>query len=228
MIKLIFRFVNSLMFKYATRLQVCNLESASQIGGGLVVAANHLGFLDGFLVYHVTWREDVIILIAEHWQEHAWSRLLARAMDAIFVDRYNGDLHAVREAIRRMNTGGMLVLAPEGTRSPTGALIDPHGGAAYLAMKAVVPLVPAALTGTEDRNVFGCWKRFRRPRIKLTFGAPISPPPLPQKNRDQAVQAFTEEIMLHIAALLPPAYHGIYAGHPRLAELAPGAQPDSP
>lgn len=220
MIKLIFRFVNSFLFKYATSVEVANLDSASQIEGGLVVASNHLGFLDGFLVYHVTWRDDVILMIAEHWQEHAWSRLLARAMDAIFVDRYNADLHALREVMRRMDAGGMVVLAPEGTRSPTGALIRAHDGAAYLAMKGGVPVIPAALTGTRDRQVLKSWKHFRRPHITLTFGEALSPPPLPKENRDRAVRAFTDEIMLQIAALLPESYRGIYAGHPGLPELS--------
>lgn len=215
----IFLILNALLFRYALRVTVHHNPAAQAIRGGLVIASNHLGFLDGFLVYHATWRSDVIVIIAEHWREHAWSRLLARAMDAIFVDRYNADIHAVREVMRRLRAGGMLCVAPEGTRSPTGALIRPHGGAAYLAMKAGVPVVPAAITGTEDRLVFGAWKRLRRPQITLTVGEPIPSPPLPQRDRDQAIDAFTEEIMVQIAALLPAHNRGIYADHPRLHEL---------
>jgi 1-acyl-sn-glycerol-3-phosphate acyltransferase len=137
-------------------------------------------------------------------------------MDAIFVDRYHADIHAVREVMRRLNKGGMLCLAPEGTRSPTGALIRPHDGAAYLAMKAGVPVVPAAFTGTEDRKVLAQLKRFRRPAITITLGEPFLPPPLPKNGRDAAVAAFTEEIMLRIAELLPVEYRGIYADHPGL------------
>lgn len=216
MIQRLFRILNRFVFRTMTKLTIDGVERAAQVKGSVVAVSNHLGFLDGFLIYHATWREDVIVIIAEHWREHAWSRLLARAMDAIFVDRYNADIHAVREVMRRLDRGGMLVLAPEGTRSPTGALIQARHGAAYIAMKAGLPLIPAALTGTEDKNVFACWKRLRRPEITLTLGEPFHPPPLPKKGRDEAVVRFTEEIMLRIAAILPEKYRGVYADHPDL------------
>ncbi len=220
MIQFIFRFVNYIVFRFFTKVTVRGIEPASKVQGGLVVASNHLGFLDGFLIYYTTWRDDVIVPVAEHWQDHTWSRLLVKAMDAIFIDRHNADVNAVREVIRRLKKGGMLILAPEGTRSPTGALIQPHDGAAYLAMKLSTPVVTAALTGTEDKYVFNCWKHLRRPEITLTLGEPFFPPPLPKVNRDEAVSAFTEEIMLRIAALLPECYRGVYKEHPGLKAFA--------
>ena len=218
MTQFLFKLFNRFVFKFLTRVTIQNRAMAETVEGGLVVTANHLGFLDGFMVYYATWREDVIVMIAEHWKEHAWSRLLAKVMDAIFVDRYNADLHAVRETMRRLKKGGMLCLAPEGTRSRTGALIQAHNGAAYLAMKAGAPIVPVAFTGTEDPYVIGCWKKLRRPKITVTFGEPFTPPPFPRENREEALSALTEDIMLRIAALLPESYRGVYADHPRLAE----------
>ena len=219
MLQKLFRIFNYIVFRYFTRTTIHGIDSAKQIEGGLVLTANHLGFLDGFMIYYVTWREDVIVPVAEHWQDQAWSRLLVKAMNAIFVDRYNADVSAVRETLRRLRKGGMLCLAPEGTRSRTGGLAEPRDGAAYLAMKVGVPVVPVAFTGTEDPYVIDCFKHFRRPVINLTFGEPFMPPKLPKENRDEAVAAFSEEIMLRIAALLPESYRGVFVDHPRMKEF---------
>ena len=67
------------------------------------------------------------MLVAEKYKEHAWSRILAEAVNGIFVDRYNADLNAMREILRRIKKGGVVVMAPEGTRSPT-CCADPGMG----------------------------------------------------------------------------------------------------
>jgi 1-acyl-sn-glycerol-3-phosphate acyltransferase len=201
-----------------TRLEVYGLERVPR-SGPFVVATNHLGRLDPLLVYYISDRKDIIMLVAEKYRKIAIARWFVKRLDAIFIDRYNADFAVLREALKRLKAGGMLVLAPEGTRSKTGALIEAHPGVSYLAAKAGVPIVPTALVGTEDKNVVASLRRLRRPKVVVRAGVPFTLPPLPGNARDAALQEYTDEIMCRIAALLPPSYRGVYADHPRLKEL---------
>jgi 1-acyl-sn-glycerol-3-phosphate acyltransferase len=98
-------------------------------------------------------------------------------------------------------------------------LIEAKPGVSYLASRLGSPIVPVALTGTEDKNVFGNLKRLRRSHFTVKAGPAFTLPPLPRENRDEALRQYTDEIMCHIAALLPERYRGFYADHPRLKEL---------
>jgi 1-acyl-sn-glycerol-3-phosphate acyltransferase len=76
-----------------------------------------------------------------------------------------------------------------------------------------------AITGTEDKNLFGNFKRLRRSHVTVTAGPAFVLPPLPREHRDETLKRYTDEIMCHIAALLPEQYRGVYADHPRLQEI---------
>ena len=217
----LFRFLLSLMrlfLRLIARIEVSGLEETRK-SGGLIVAGNHLGRLDPFLVYTVLDRDDIIMLVAEKYQKNAIARWMVRQVNGIFVDRFNADFHALRVVLSRLKEGGMLVMSPEGTRSTTGALLEGRPGAAYLAAKSGLPVVPVAEYGGEDRRVVEQLRRFRRVDIHIRIGQPFILPPLPARNREAALQQYTDEIMCRIAALLPPAYWGVYADHPRLKEL---------
>jgi 1-acyl-sn-glycerol-3-phosphate acyltransferase len=118
-----------------------------------------------------------------------------------------------------MEENHILVIAPEGTRSRTGSLIEAKPGASYLATKLHRPIVPVGITGTEDQGLLVNLKKFRRGHITVTAGQPFMLSPLPRENRDEVLKQYTDEIMCHIAALLPEKYRGVYANHPRLKEL---------
>lgn len=212
------RFVINLIIWLVSRPEVQGLENVPA-EGSFAIAANHLGRLDAILVYYFTNRKDIILLVAEKYQKIPLARWFARKLDAIWVDRFNADFNALRKALDRLRGGGVLVLAPEGTRSPTGALIEGRPGISYLAAKAGVPIIPVGLAGTEDRRVLSYLKRLRRAPIRVRIGRPFYLPPVPRENRDQALKDYTDEIMCRIAALLPPDYRGVYADHPRLQEI---------
>ncbi len=126
----------------------------------------------------------------------------------------------IGEAMKRLRQGGVLAIAPEGTRSRTGTLIQARPGGIYLAWKAGVPILPVALTGTQDALVKDNLKHFRRLQIKATAGAAFR---LPQeargKDRDELLQEYTDEVMCRIAVLLPEEMRGVYAGHSRLNDI---------
>jgi 1-acyl-sn-glycerol-3-phosphate acyltransferase len=218
------RLLLSFFFRIFTHLEVTGMENVPA-SGGYIAAANHLGRLDVALVYHLLDRRDVYLMVAEKYQKYAVFRWLVKHMDAIWVDRFSADFRALREMLNRLQKGGVLVIAPEGTRSTSGALIEGRPGSSFLAAKAGVPILPVAATGTQDRLVKAQLLSLRKPRITVRVGQLFSLPPLTGQDRDSALQAYTDEIMCRIAALLPPDYRGVYASHPRLKELLRVAHP---
>jgi 1-acyl-sn-glycerol-3-phosphate acyltransferase len=206
------------------KIEVTDLDNMPT-SGAMIAVSNHLGRLDALMPYRFSDRLDVTMLIAEKYYENPIFRYLGKQLDGVFIDRFNADVGALREAFTRLKRGGMLVMAPEGTRSATEGLIEGKPGSGYLAAKAGVVIVPVGVTGTEDRLVKQQLRHFRRVQIKARVGKPFTLPPFDNKNREVAVQNATDEIMCRIAALLPEHNRGIYAQHPRLLELLGQASP---
>jgi 1-acyl-sn-glycerol-3-phosphate acyltransferase len=204
--------------RLTTRLEIEGAENLP-ISGNYVVASNHLGRLDPAMVYAVLERQDIIMFVAEKYERSPLWRWFAHQMDAIFIDRFNADFAAVRKALNRLRKGGLLVLAPEGTRSQTGALIEGKPGVSFLASKANVPIIPVALMGTEDKRVVHEALRLRRSKVIARIGLPFTLPPSRSQEREETLQQHTDEIMCQIAALLKPEYRGVYSDHPRLHQL---------
>jgi 1-acyl-sn-glycerol-3-phosphate acyltransferase len=171
------------------------------------------------MAYYALNRWDLFILVAEKWGKIGWIHWLGKQLNFIFIDRFNPDLPALREIMGRMKEGQVLVIAPEGTRSRTGALIEGKPGVSYLAAKAGYPILPVAVTGTEDKVILGNIKKFKRSHITVTGGPTFTLPPLPLKDRDKVLDQYTDEIMCRIAAILPERYWGVYGDHARLKEL---------
>jgi len=212
------RFLIRNLIRLLVHVEVYGFENVPGTGA-FIVAANHIGRLEVALVYDLLDRSDVILLVAEKYRRSAVWRWFVRQLNAVFIDRYAADFAALRVTLQRLRQGGVLVMAPEGTRSPTGALMPGRSGASFLAAKSGLPVVPEGVTGTEDQRVLNQLSHFRRSRVVVRIGAPFTLPPLHGGGREAALQAYTNEIMCRIAALLPPEYRGVYASHPRLEEL---------
>lgn len=217
MIRLL-RFLIRILLRLIARFELHGKENVP-LTGGMILAANHNGILDIFMVYFGLDRLDLFIPVAEKFEKIGWIRWLGKHLNFLFVDRFNPDLKAIRRMIALMEDGKCLAIAPEGTRSLTGALNEGKPGVAYLAARSGFPVVPIAITGTADKAVIENVTHFRTSYITLTGGKPFVIPPLPNNDRDAALQKYTDEIMCQIAVLLPEKYHGFYAGHPRLKEL---------
>jgi 1-acyl-sn-glycerol-3-phosphate acyltransferase len=192
--------------------------------GNCVVATNHLGFMDVPIGLFALNRWDMFVLIGEKWEKIGLFRWASKHFNLIFIDRFNPDIRTLRQVISLMESNNILVIAPEGTRSRTGALIEAKPGVSYLAAKLNRPIVPVGITGTEDEVLLANLKRLRRSHITVTAGPTFILPPLPRENRDEALKRYTDEIMCRIAALLPEKYRGVYAEHPRLKELLDNGQ----
>lgn len=214
----IFQFITRLIAFMIARIDIEGLEKIPR-KGGVIVASNHIGRLEVLLVYAILPRRDVIMIAAEKYQKHVFWRWLGQQLNVIWVERFNADLHAVREVMKRLQHGEIFCVAPEGTRSKTETLQEGRPGTAYLASKAGVPVIPAGITGTEDRIVLGNLRRLRRTKVRVRIGDPLVVPPIRGKDRDAVLQCYTEEIMCQIAALLPESHRGVYADHPRLGDI---------
>jgi 1-acyl-sn-glycerol-3-phosphate acyltransferase len=183
--------------------------------GSLIIAANHLSNADGVLVGG--WLTPALDRRI-HWlgkrEMVDWPILgrLARAGSVHPVDRGTADIEAFRLAQRILDEGHVLVIFPEGTRSPTGALQEAKDGLSILALRTGATILPVGVAGTDR---FWPRGRFPRPggRLTLRVGeafrlADILPADV---DRRTAKALATTAIMARIAALLPPRHRGFYA-----------------
>ena len=214
----ILRLVCRFILRIIARVDATEMERIPANGACLAVS-NHLGRLDAMLAMVLSDRDDIIMMIAEKYQAYWIWRWVARNLDALWLDRHTTDFRTLREVQKRLKAGGIAAIAPEGTRSATGQMQAGKPGAAYLAAKTGAPIIPMAITGTGDKEVYRRLKRFRRLDITIRVGEPFTVPPLPRHNKDEFLQQATDEMMCRIAALLPPQHRGVYATHPRLQEL---------
>ena len=195
------------LLRLLARLEIEGLEHIPDEGPYLLII-NHLHWLDPPLLAAV-FPHRAYILAAGKWERHWFLGPFMRSLDAIFVKRGEVDRKALRQAMAILKGGGVLGMAPEGTRSKTGAMQRGRSGAAYMAYRAGVPVVPSVATGQE--KVFSSLLRFRRATVRIVFGPPFEPPQVEGRASGPQVHAFADDIMYHLAAMLPPEYRGIYA-----------------
>lgn len=213
----ILRFFVRFIMNIIADVEVVGIEKFPK--GNVILAANHLGRLDTAVLLCVLDREDIIMAVAEKYKDHPLFGAIGRAVDAIWLNRFEADFAALREILKRMEKGGLFVIAPEGTRSKTASMQRGKMGTAFLASKSRYPVLPVALTGTEDCDVLSNLKRFRRSKIRAVAGEAFHIEIPKGKGREDAMQTATDEIMCQIAALLPESYRGYYKDFPRVKEL---------
>ena len=185
-----------------TRARVEGVEHMPREGGVLVVS-NHLSNADPIVLMAVSPRPLTFMAKEELWQ-HAFSRLVVTLWKAAFpVRRGQTDIRAVRNALELLHAGLPVVLFAEGTRRPTG-LGRPHPGIGYLASRAHTPVLPVAISGTEQMG--NIWSVTRFPAFTVRFG-----PTFTVEAGGSSASEIADEIMRHIAVLLPPERRGAYA-----------------
>jgi len=186
--------------------------------GPALVVINHLGDADAVLLAaSIPKIIDAMgkIELDEHWLVGP----MFRAYGVIYVHRGKPDRKAIRAALDGLAEGRIIALAPEGRQSVAGKLEEGTEGAAFLAMKTGALIVPVAMTGTENENIYNR-KWWRRARVTLSVGKPFTLPEqadhdIPKRLRDQKMlRDGTNQIMESLASLLPEAYVGNYKVNP--------------
>lgn len=190
-----------------TRAKVTGLEKFPRKGPALVVI-NHLGDADGVLgiAFWPVFTDPFAKIELIDLPILGW---LIEKYGVIWVHRGLPDRRALSAALEGLRLGRIISIAPEGRESPIGALEGGTEGAAFLAWKAKVPIVPVAITGTENSRIYGNMKRFRRTDVTLTVGDPFHLSY--EMDRKKALENGTRRIMEELARLLPAQYRGIYA-----------------
>jgi 1-acyl-sn-glycerol-3-phosphate acyltransferase len=190
-------------------------------GGPCIIVANHLSFMDAVLIFSLVGGENLSAMAAEKWERNLIFGTFLRMGNAFFVQRGQVDRAALDRAADWLKAGKIFGIAPEGTRSRDGGLGRARPGVAYLAAQAGCPIVPIAHWGTE--HTWSAWLRLHRPRIEVRIGPPFRLPPIDPENRSASLRRNADEVMVHLAALMPVERRGVYAEHPRLRELLPAA-----
>jgi 1-acyl-sn-glycerol-3-phosphate acyltransferase len=187
------------------RLHVEGLENVPE-QGSFILVSNHLSYFDSPVVFAVLPRV-MTVLAAEKYEQHPVFAPILRIAGAVFIHRGEADRAAIRKVIALLEDDHPLAVAIEGTRSRTGGLGPGKIGAAYFATRADVPIVLAAIHGTEQtRDV---WLRLRRPSVHVRFAPPIW---LPRKRAHvRELEQYTDDLMITLATMLPPDYRGRYA-----------------
>jgi 1-acyl-sn-glycerol-3-phosphate acyltransferase len=207
----IFRIFMQLIVKFIfwllVRVEVRGMENFPKQGPALVVI-NHLGDADAAILLAVAPYAGDAIGKIELYDLPILGKLLD-LYGIIWVHRGRPDIRAVRAALDGLAEGRVIAMAPEGRESLTGALEDGTNGAAFLAYKADVPILPIALAGTENSNIYNHLKQWRRPQVSVRVGKMFR---LERQagRRSEAVRIGTRKIMESLANLLPEEYRGIY------------------
>ena len=141
--------------------------------GAYVLAPSHRSYVDWLVAARVTRRRLRYLVKAEVWRSRAAGRLL-ELLGAFPVHRGTADRQAFNRALEVLAAGEPLVIFPEGTRTEGPLIQELQEGAAYLALRAGVPIYPVGLGGTERSMPRGA--RLPRPtRVRVVVGRPVLP-----------------------------------------------------
>ena len=202
------RGVTKLLTFLLLRAEVSGLENFPRHGPAIIVF-NHLGDTDAVLMMGTLPNKSPAegigkIELNEHWLVGP----VFRAHGIIWVHRGQPDRKALRAALEGLAEGRLIALAPEGRQSVMGGLEEGNAGAAFLALKSGAPIVPIAMTGTENENIYNHLKRWKRAPVTLKVGKPFLLPV--HADRQKTLQEGTRLIMETLANLLPGSYRGKY------------------
>ncbi len=159
----------------------------------------------------------------EKWEHTFLIGPVMKMAGAIYINRGQVDRRALRKALDAIEEGAIFGLAPEGTRSRVGKMIEAREGAAYLASRAGVPIVPVGLVNTDTWSAN--FKSLRRTHFELHIGKAFLLPDVGGRPKGKDLEAYTQLIMVEIAALIPARYHGFYQDSPALAARLRGEDP---
>jgi len=180
--------------------------------GPFLLVTNHLSAVDPPLVVSlIPSRLGMTGMAAMAHRNDFFIGWLMDQAGAVWVRRGESDRRAMREALDVLASGRPLGVAPEGTRSKTGALIEGKTGTTFLALQAGVPILPVAVYGTE--RVLPALRRLRRETAQARIAPAFALPPRGDGSRKEHLAYCTDLIMARLASMLPEAYRGVYAGH---------------
>jgi 1-acyl-sn-glycerol-3-phosphate acyltransferase len=182
--------------------------------GPVVLAPNHVAFLDSVFLPLVLRRRVTFVAKAEYFDSWKTSWFF-RAVGQIPMRRDGGSAseRALATAREVLDSGGALGIYPEGTRSPDARLYRGHTGVARLALGCQVPVVPVGIVGTTEVQRPGSNRLHFFRTVTVRFGPPLDVARFAGESAGDplALRALTDELMFEIRRLTGQAYVDRYA-----------------
>ena len=205
MIYVLTRAVCLALFKVLWRPVIVGRENIPP-DGPVILASNHLSFIDSIVIPLSVSRRVVFLAKAEYWEGRSpasWPRRLFFALfEAVPVQREQqrdaqASLDLARQVLARGDAFGIY---PEGTRSRDGRLYRGRTGVGWLSMAAGAPVVPVGLVGTDRVQPIGATVP-RVHRVRISFGPPVRPEDYADLPPGRARREITDAVMESVAAL---------------------------
>lgn len=202
---LLYRSVRALVVAFCRiwwRLEVHGAENLPE-SGAFVLAPVHRSNADTLVVSALTQRRLRYMGKDSLWKHQLPGRFLT-AMGGFGVRRGTADREALRKCAAVLAGGEPLVIFPEGTRQSGPVVADLQEGAAYLAARGSVPIVPVGISGTEEAIKKGS-KGLHRARVTVVAGPAIRPPAHSGRVPRSAVSELTSRLRGELQTLLDEA-----------------------
>ena len=191
------------------RLRVEGFENVPKEGGA-VLASNHQSHLD-ILTIAACNRRHVAFVARDTLANWKWLAFTMRGCGAVLVQRNSSDRKALRAMAQHLERGDLVVIFPEGTRSPDGRMYRGRTGGMRVALPLGVPIIPAAVTGAHGSGPRWTWGKGTSQRITVTYLPPLDTSPWVGREDDpQAWREATEALMARIREVTGQEYADRY------------------
>ncbi len=183
------------------------MENVPEQGPALLMI-NHIAFIDPIVVLHVLPRNIVPLAKIEVYSYPVVS-IFPKLWGVIPVRREEFDRRAVQQVLEVLAAGEIVLVAPEGTRSPS--LTQGKEGVAFLSYRSGAPIIPVAIDGTVGFPAVRFTKAWQQPGAVVKFGKPFRFRSGMQRPGRDELRKMTDEAMYILAGMLPPGRRGVYA-----------------
>ena len=189
------------------RIEIRGREHIPKEGAFVLAPGAHRSNIETLVVCLVTRRRLRYMGKDSLWKPRIGDWILS-ALGGFPVNRSGADREALHQTLEIIGHGEPVVMFPEGTRrsGPTISPEDMRDGAAYVASRAQIPIVPVGIGGSEAALPSG--SKFVRPvKMVMIVGEPMSPPPLKESGRTSrsGVRTMTEDLRVRLQALFDDA-----------------------
>lgn len=199
--------LKTVIFRFVVKIERVEGLENFPLQGPAILMINHIAFFDPAVVLGNLPRNIVPIAKAEGFRNpilYLWLKLWR----VIPLRRGEVDRAALREILRVLAAGEVVLIAPEGTRS--SGLQLARVGVAFLGYRSGAPIIPVALEGTSGFPTINA-ARWRQPGAVVRLGQPFRFRPVHGRPGREQLRRMTNEAMYVLASMLPEGRRGVYA-----------------